>query len=270
MTFVLGYVNWNISPEAFTIGGITVSYYGLCLMAAFLSACEVFRRILKRENFSQILLPITLNAVFLAALAGARLGECLFYFPEYYMKNPMEIFIPFKDGKYTGIGGLSSHGAALAIIPALILTAKNRNLPTLWLIDRVCLAIVPAACLIRIGNLMNSEILGVATSLPWGFVFETRGEDFPRHPVQIYEALCYLCIFLFLYVFYLRAGTKAPQGTVFGLFLVLIFFPRFLLEIFKAPLNEFDMYSTFSTGQYLCLFFALVGTIVLMIKSREM
>jgi prolipoprotein diacylglyceryl transferase len=209
------------------------------------------------------LLPVTVNAVFLATLIGARLGECLFYFPEYYLKNPLEIIIPIHDGKYTGIGGLSSHGAAFAILIFLFFTAKTVKKPPLWLIDRVCVTIPLAACFIRIGNLMNSEILGTATSVPWGFIFESRNEAFPRHPVQLYEAVCYLIVFFVIYRFYHKKQKKIQQGTVLGLFLILIFFPRFILEIFKAPISEFDNHSLFSTGQYLSLFFGFAGVALL-------
>ncbi|MDR1897639.1 MAG: prolipoprotein diacylglyceryl transferase [Prevotellaceae bacterium] len=263
------FIKWNVSPKAFSIGQLDLRYYGLFLITAFISASIVFYLILKRENQSLFLLPVTLNAVFLSALIGARLGECLFYFPEYYLNNPLEIFIPFKNGVYTGIGGLSSHGAAFAIPPALYLTAKNRKIPVLWLMDKVCVTIPLAAFFIRLGNLFNSEILGTETSVFWGFIFEQRNEDFPRHPVQLYEAVCYLAIFFFLYNFYKRTQNKIPQGTILGLFLSLTFFSRFVLETFKAPLNAFDQNSLFNTGQYLSLIFIFAGAIIILISSLK-
>lgn len=268
MDVALCYVRWNVSPEAFAIGGLSVRYYGLFLAAAFLAVASVMGYVLKREKQSMFLLPVVLNAVFLSALIGARLGECLFYFPQYYLQNPMEIFIPFRDGKYTGIGGLSSHGAALAILPALILTARGSQLSAFKLIDSFCLSLPLAAFCIRIGNLMNSEIVGTATSVVWGFVFETRNEDFARHPVQIYEALCYLCIFFVLIRLY-RSKRELNTGIIFGLFLSLTFFCRFIIEIYKAPLNEFDLHSIYSTSQYLNLLFALAGTVILYFRTAR-
>jgi prolipoprotein diacylglyceryl transferase len=244
-------------------------YYSLFLIVAFISAAFVFYTILKRENKSLFLLPVTFNTLFLASLVGARLGECIFYFPDYYMRNPLEIFIPYHNGEYVGIGGLSSHGAALVIIPALILTARNNKISTYWLIDRVCVVVPLAAFFIRIGNLMNSEIVGTETDIFWGFIFERRNEDFPRHPVQLYEALCYLCIFIFIYRFYKIKQDKITGGIILGLFLVLTFFLRFILEMFKAPLNDFDRNSIFSIGQYLNLFFSFTGAALLYLRSSR-
>jgi prolipoprotein diacylglyceryl transferase len=257
------YIRWDVSPEIFSVGQLSIRYYGVLMIVAFVMSSLVFYRILKQEGESLFLLPVTVNAVFLGTLIGARLGECLFYFPEYYLKNPLEIIIPFHDGKYTGIGGLSSHGAAFAILIFLFFTAKTVEKPPLWLIDRVCITIPLAAFFIRTGNLINSEILGTATSVPWGFVFETRGEDFPRHPVQLYEAVCYLTVFFVIYRFYRKKRNEIRQGTFLGLFLILIFFSRFILEIFKAPISEFDNHSFFSTGQYLSLFFGFAGVALL-------
>jgi prolipoprotein diacylglyceryl transferase len=256
-----------MSPEIFSVGQLSIRYYGVLMVIAFLTSSFVFYRILKHEGESLFLLPVTANAVFWGILIGARLGECIFYFPEYYLKNPLEIIIPFRDGEYTGIWGLSSHGAALAITVFLFFAAKTVKKPTLWLIDRVCVTVPLAAFFIRMGNLLNSEILGTETSVPWGFVFESRGEDFPRHPVQLYEAVCYLIVFFVIYTFFRKKHAKIRQGTVLGLFLILVFFPRFIMEMFKAPISEFDKYSLLSTGQYLSLLFAFAGIALLAHRS---
>jgi len=270
MNAVNCFISWNVSPEIFSIGQLSLRYYGLCFVFAFLFASFIFYKILRIENHDIFLLPITANAVFLATLIGARLGECLFYFPEYYLKNPLKIFIPFENGEFIGIEGLSSHGAALAIPIALYIVAKSRNISFRWLLDRVCITVALGAVFIRIGNLMNSEILGTETTLPWGFIFQTIGENFARHPVQLYEAFSYFIIFFALYFTYVKCQ-KLPKGFITGLFFVLIFSSRFVLEIFKAPLNNFDKNSLLSTGQYLSLAFIFAGTIILMsslMKSR--
>jgi prolipoprotein diacylglyceryl transferase len=263
MTAFNCYIRWDVAPEIFSVGQLSIRYYGLLMVVAFLMASFVFYRILKHEGESLFLLPVTANSVFLATIIGARLGECLFYFPEYYLKNPLEIFIPFRNGEYVGIGGLSSHGAAFVILIFLFFTAKTMKKTALWLIDRVCITIPLAAFFIRLGNLANSEILGTETSVPWGFIFVQRGEDFPRHPVQLYEAVCYLIVFCVIYRLYRKKQDKIRQGTFLGLFLILIFFPRFILEIFKAPISEFDKYSFISTGQCLSLFFVFAGVALL-------
>jgi prolipoprotein diacylglyceryl transferase len=261
------YIGWDVSPEIFSVGQLSIRYYGLFMVAAFFMSALVFYRILKREGESLFLLPVTANTVFLATLIGARLGECLFYFPGYYLKHPLEIIIPFRNGEYTGIEGLSSHGAAFAILVFLFFTARTVKKPAFWLIDRVCVTVPLSAFFIRLGNLFNSEILGTETSLPWGFIFERRGEDFPRHPVQLYEAVWYLTVFFVIYNIYRKKWNTVRQGIISGLFFVMIFFPRFILEIFKAPINEFDTYSLFSTGQYLSLFFAFAGVALLAWKT---
>jgi prolipoprotein diacylglyceryl transferase len=269
MTAFNCYIRWNVSPEMFAVGQLSVRYYGILMVAAFVMSSLVFYRILKREDESLFLLPVTANAVFLATLIGARFGECLFYFPEYYLKHPLEIIIPFRNGEYTGIGGLSSHGAAFVITVFLIFTAKTVSKPALWLIDRVCVTVPLAAFFIRVGNLLNSEILGTETSVSWGFIFVQRGEDFPRHPVQLYEAIDYLIVFFVIYRFYRRKQGKVRHGVIFGLFLILIFFSRFVLELFKAPISEFDKYSILSTGQYLSLFFAFAGVTLLTLRVES-
>jgi prolipoprotein diacylglyceryl transferase len=263
------FIRWDVSPEAFSIGQLNIRYYGLFLVIAFVLSSLVFSRILKREGESLFLLPVTANAVFLSAIIGARFGECLFYFPGYYFKNLWEIIIPFHDGRYTGIGGLSSHGAAIAIPVALFFTARTLQKPALWLIDKVCVTIPLAAFFIRLGNLMNSEILGTETSVPWGFIFELRNENFPRHPVQLYEAFWYLLVFFAIHWFYRKKYTEIRHGTILGLFLILIFLPRAALEIFKAPISEFDKHSLLSVGQYLSLFFGFAGIALLTYLSTK-
>jgi prolipoprotein diacylglyceryl transferase len=269
MTVFHCYIRWDVAPEIFSAGQFSFRYYGLFMAIAFLMSSFVFYRILKREGESLFLLPVTANAVFLGVLIGARLGECLFYFPEYYFQHPLEIIIPFRDGEYTGIGGLSSHGATFAILIFLFFTARTIKKPALWLIDRVCVTIPLAAFFIRIGNLFNSEILGTETTVPWGFIFEQRGEDFPRHPVQLYEAVCYLFMFFVIRSFYRKKKDKIQHGVILGLFLILIFFPRFIMEMFKAPINEFDKYSFLSTSQYLCLFFAFAGVTIYELRTKN-
>lgn len=258
-------IQWNVSPEAFSVGPFIVRYYGLFFVVAFVAATYVFYyMVVQKERKSIFLVPIALNAVFLASLIGARLGECLFYYPNYYLQHPWEIILPFRDGQFIGIAGLSSHGAAMAIPIALYLVCRNNRISYIWLLDRVAVAIALAAVFIRIGNLMNSEIVGVETSLPWGFVFVQLGENVSRHPVQLYEAIAYLLIFIFLVRFYLQQGKQLAKGMLTGLFLVLIFTARFFIEYLKAPVYEAKNLPLISSGQYLSLPIILIGTIFLM------
>ena len=158
------------------------------------------------------------------------MGECLFYSWDYYSENLLEIIVPFHDGKFTGIAGLSSHGAVIGCFVALLLVAKSQKIPFSWLLARVVICCTLAAVFIRIGNLMNSEILGIPApkSFPCGIVFRILGEDFARHPVQLYEAATYLLIFIALFIIYIR-GEGANNMLIIGLFFTLVFSSRFLI-----------------------------------------
>ena len=256
------FVRWDMSPEAFSIGKIEIRYYGLMLLTAFIVMSFVFYTILKKEGRSIFLLPLTANAVFLGGLIGARLGECLFYHPAYFVKNPIEIIIPFKDGSYSGLYGLSGHGAGIGILIAVYLLSRNKRLSFLYLTDRTAVAAALGIVFIRIGNLMNSEMPGLPTDMPWGFIYAQRGETFARHPIQLYEATAYLIVFTILSKLFFK--NVLNPGIILGLFMTLIFTGRFVLEFLKAPLNNFDEESFLSTGQYLCLPYIFSGLIVLM------
>ena len=263
---------WTLSPEAFTIGPFHIRYYGLMFCAAFLLASLVFLHMIRRENKPLVLLPVTLNAMFLGLLVGARAGECLFYSPDYYIEHPIEIILPFRDGEYTGISGLSSHGAAVGCLIALMLVARSQKIKFINLLDRVTICCAIAAVFIRIGNFMNSEILGTPTTQPWGVTFATLGEDIARHPVQLYEATAYLAIFITLMTIYRRHHRTIRPGILTGAFLVAIFTSRFILEYLKEPLNDFDKIPGLNTGQYLSLPFIFAGFSILVaafIKAQD-
>ncbi|MDR1054806.1 MAG: prolipoprotein diacylglyceryl transferase [Prevotellaceae bacterium] len=260
-------VQWNINPDAFLLDPFHIRYYGLMFIAAFAAGTYIFWRIIKHEGLPKSLLIRLLNVVFLSTIVGARVGDCLFYFPEYYLKHPWQIFFPFVDGKFIGFQGLSSHGAAIGLLAGLYLFSRSIKLSYMWLLDRMVIAIALAGFFIRIGNLMNSEIYGTVTSLPWGFIFVQKGEALPRHPTQIYEALAYLSIFfllLYLLHLYLKWSKKLPSGILLGLFLVLTFTFRFFIEYIKAPqvASEDDM--ILHIGQALSLPFIFTGAVILM------
>lgn len=270
---MFGTIDWTLSPEAFSIGLFHIRYYGLMFVLAFLSASLVFLYVIRRENKPLFLLPVTLNAMFLGSLIGARVGECLFYSWDYYSENLLEIIVPFHDGKFTGIAGLSSHGAVIGCFVALLLVAKSQKIPFSWLLARVVICCTLAAVFIRIGNLMNSEILGIPApkSFPCGIVFRILGEDFARHPVQLYEAATYLLIFIALFIIYIR-GEGANNMLIIGLFFTLVFSSRFLIEYLKEPLNNFDKIPGLTMGQYLSMPLMLAGFFMLgavFVKSQE-
>jgi prolipoprotein diacylglyceryl transferase len=183
---------------------------------------------------------------------GARLGHCLFYEPDYYLQNPLEILKIWR-------GGLASHGAAIGILVALWLFIRKYKKPFIWILDRIVVVVALAGALIRLGNLMNSEIYGIETALPWGFVFIKNLEVVPKHPTQIYEALTYFLIFGLLLTIYRRTDGKFRPGVLFSWFLILVFGMRFLIEFIKEDQVDFEAAMSLNMGQWLSIPFVLLG-----------
>lgn len=201
--------------------------------------------------------------IIIATIVGARLGHVFFYGWEYYSQHPSEIIKVWH-------GGLASHGGAIGIVIALLIHSKlitKRNV--LWTIDRIVVPTALVAAFIRTGNLMNSEIYGVETGLPWGFIFERNGETLPKHPTQIYEALAYLFSFGVLIYLYWRTGMKNREGFLTGLFFILIFFARFLIEFIKEDQEAFEAAMTLNMGQWLSIPFVLAG-IFLVVRALKL
>jgi len=245
-------IDWNVNPEIFRIGNFAVRWYGLLFASAFFFGYLIMGRFFKREGIPiEVLDKLTIYMA-VGTIIGARLGHCLFYEPSYYLSHPVEILMIWK-------GGLASHGAAIGIIIALYLFSRNTKKPFLWVIDRIVIVTALGGFFIRTGNLMNSEIYGTETSLPWGFVFIRNGEVVPKHPTQIYEALCYLVIFILLYLAYIRKEGKVKSGLLFGLFLILVFTARFFIEFIKEDQVGFESGMALNMGQWLSIPFVLTG-----------
>ena len=219
----------------------------------------------KREGEPIALLDSLTTYTIIGTLIGARLGHCLFYEPGYYLGNPIKIF-------YVWEGGLASHGAGIGIIGAIILFSIVKKKPFLWVMDRVVIVVALAGFLIRMGNLMNSEIFGHVTDLPWGFVFERSSNPMeasdPRHPTQIYEGLSYLVIFCYLIWYYYRKEGKPESGYLFGMFMILIFGVRFFIEFVKQPQVGFEGSMALNMGQLLSIPFVLAG-IFLVVRAKK-
>ena len=254
------YVHWNVNPDIFHLGGITVRWYGLLFVSGFILGYYIFRKFFQREGIpaDRVIDPL-LYTLLIGTLVGARLGHCIFYQPDYYfgsLKGFLEIFQPWK-------GGLASHGGAVALILAMIWFARKYgrkyNFDTLWLLDHLAIATAFAGAFIRFGNLMNSEIYGDVTTLPWGFIFERVGETQPKHPTQLYEALSYLILGIILVLLYNKRLDKIYRGTFIGLFLVGCFGMRFLIEFIKEPQVEFEVNMALDMGQILSIPFILIG-----------
>lgn len=255
----LAAISWDVSPEILQWKFINLRWYGLLFATGFIVGYFIFSKIYKIEGKPQEDLETLLTYMVIATVIGSRLGHCLFYDPVYYLSNPLEIFKIWK-------GGLASHGGTIGLLIALFLYSRRHpDQPYLWLLDRIVIPIALAGAFIRLGNLMNSEIYGGATDLPWGFIFLQNGETIPKHPTQLYEAGSYVLIFLYLMFSYLQMKRYVPRGRIFGQFLMLLFGARFLIEFVKNVQEawEIDMVATYgiNMGQLLSIPFIVVGTV---------
>jgi len=262
---LLAAIHWNIKPEIFHIGGFEVRYYTLCFLLAFVSSYVLMLRIFKREGKPQELLDQLSIYIFLGTLLGARLGHCLFYEFDYYKDHPLEMILPYTyvDGKFTltGFHGLASHGGAIGILVGIYLFCRKTKTDFLWITDRLVIVIPLAGAFVRIGNFFNSEIIGLPSDLPWAVVFE-RVDAIPRHPAQLYEAICYVLIFILLWNIYQQKSSLKP-GFIFGLFLILLFGARFGLEFVKENQEAFEEGMKYNMGQLLSLPFIAMGVYLL-------
>jgi len=249
-----------MSPELFSIGPIHIRYYSTLFVSGFIIGYYIFVWFFKREKLPLDILDVLLYTLLGSAVVGARLGHCLFYEPEYYLANPIEIIKIWH-------GGLASHGGAVALLIAMWWYAnkygKKYRFDFWWLMDRVGIATALACCLIRLGNLMNSEIYGNPTDLPWGFIFILRGETVPKHPTQLYEALSYLLLFAILMIIYYKFLPKLKRGTMFGIFLIGMFSARFFIEFVKEPQVAFEQGMSLNMGQLLSIPFILAGILLI-------
>lgn len=268
------YINWNVNPEIFDIG-ISVRYYGLLFALAFIFGYKIEEKIFKSEGLPMSWLDKLWIYVAIATIVGARLGHCIFYDWTYYSAHPLEMILPVRftpEFKFTGYQGLASHGAAIGIIAGLWYYSKKVSKKSIfWILDRAVIPIALAGFFIRMGNLMNSEIVGLPTELPWGFRFVNSGLDhpeLPRHPAQLYEALCYLVSFFVLMYLYWKTSAKKRMGFIFGSFLILIFTARFVIEFVKEVQEPWETDMVLDMGQILSIPFILVGIFMLWYSGK--
>ncbi len=264
-------IHWNVDPMLFHIGGFGLRWYSLCFLVAFLLGYYIIERMFKREGVKEDYLSSLFLYIFLAILFGARLGHCLFYEPDYFLTSEhwVEIFWPFADGHYTGFQGLASHGAAIGILVSLWLYWRKYGLNPWWFLDRLVIVVALGGAFVRLGNLFNSEIYGVETTLPWGFVFEREGETVAKHPTQLYESLSYFIIFGVSYWYYLRKNGQFKTGTIFGWWLVALFGVRLLIEFVKNDQVDFEAGMALNMGQLLSLPFIIGGLTIAWLASKE-
>lgn len=279
MDFILNVIHWSGAENLFSIGSFGIRYYSLCWLLAFVVSYILMLQIFKRESAylstfklgapQDVLDKLTIY-IFLGTILGARIGHCLFYEFDYYSQNPLEIILPFSkrsgSWEFTGFAGLASHGGAIGILTALYLFARKTKINFVWLADRLLLVVPVAATFIRIGNFMNSEIIGKPTEseLPWAVVFVNAGlrpeslNLLPRHPAQLYEALGYLILFVILWITY-QKNQNPKKGLLFGIGLFGLFIIRFVLEFFKENQEAFEDSMFINMGQLLSIPFILIG-----------
>ncbi|MCB0804867.1 MAG: prolipoprotein diacylglyceryl transferase [Bacteroidales bacterium] len=257
----LSAIVWNVDPEIFRIGSFAVRWYGLLFALGFVFGYIIMGRIFKKEHIPPKMLDTLTTYMVVGTVVGARLGHCLFYEPEFYLSHPLKILMIWE-------GGLASHGAAIGILLALYFFTKKSKKSYLWIVDRIVIVVALAGFFIRTGNLMNSEIYGVQTDLPWGFIFERWGETVPKHPTQIYEGLSYLLIFVFLYTLYNKRYKTLKDGFLTGFFMSVLFGVRFLVEFIKEPQVGFEADMMLNMGQLLSIPLIITG-IILMVFSKK-
>ena len=259
---ILAFIHWNVSPEIFSLGPIHVRWYGLLFAIGFLFGYSHGEKMFKHENIDLKWLESLFIYLIVATIIGARLGHVLFYGWDYYSQHPIEIL-------YVWQGGLASHGGVLGIIIAMLIWSKyvsKRSI--LWVLDRVVVPSIFVGALIRFGNLMNSEIYGMPTTLPWGFIFERNHETVAKHPTQIYEALSYLVTFGVMLYMYWKTKAKDYQGLIVGVFFVMVFSARFFIEFIKEVQESFENSMSLDMGQWLSIPFVLTG-IFLIIRALK-
>jgi len=260
---MLDFINWAPDVVAFHVFGFPVRWYSLCWCLALFSGYLNMKWLYKKQKIDEKYLEQIFMYCFFSVLIGARLGHCLFYEPSYFFTHPIEMLLPirhFDTGwKLVGYEGLSSHGGVFGMIFAIWLYSRRTGIRFIHVLDNMGILTPLSAAFIRLGNLMNSEIVGNPTTKPWGFIFANNGETFARHPGQLYESIAYVLIFSIILLVYRRYPKKVGTGLYFGLCLTFIFMFRFLIEFIKADQEAFEEGYLLNMGQVLSIPLIAVG-----------
>lgn len=281
------YIDWNPSLGIHVFNLFTLRYYSLMWALAFIVGFYLMKKIYQREKVDvQYIDPLFVYMI-IGTFLGARLGHVFFYDWAYYKHHLIEIFLPIVQSprdstlfglvpgyKYIGFRGLASHGATLGIFVALYLYSRNTlKKPMLWILDRITIPVAIGGAFVRIGNFMNSEIVGKPSSMPWAVRFEQQSLDYgpivPRHPAQLYEAAGYLLLFLIIGYLYWYTERRRQRGFLFGLFFTLLWILRFLIEFFKAPQEASRADWVLNTGQWLSIPFIAIGIFFILQARRR-
>lgn len=259
-------ITWDPSL-GINLGFFTIRWYSLMFVSAFLLGLHLMKKIFIKDEIPVEKLDTLFMYTFISMLIGMRLGDVFFYSWDYYQDHLLEIVLPFKQvngsWKFTGFTGFASHGAAISIILAMYFYAKKHlQKPWLFILDRLAIMVALSGLFIRMGNFFNSEIVGKATGSDFGVIFKANGEDFARHPTQIYEAVSYLALFFVMWYLYWKTNIKQKTGFLFGLFMTVLWLMRFFIEFLKeeqAEGREEGFFNLFNTGQILSIPLILIG-----------
>ena len=257
---------WNPSDTALTFGPFAIHWYSMCWLVGLALAYLIVQRLYKEQKVKEGLFDPLFIYCFVGILAGARLGHCLFYQPNVFLsswQHFIEIFLPIHIGddgswRFTGYRGLASHGGTLGLMLALWMYVRRTKMNVWQVLDNIAIATPVTACFIRLGNLMNSEIIGRITDVPWAFIFE-RVDSMPRHPGQLYEAITYALLFFIGWRIYRKHPERVGTGYFFGLCLAYIFTARFFIEYTKEVQEAFEQALPLNMGQLLSIPFVIIG-----------
>lgn len=266
---VINTIMWDPSDSIIDLGFFALRYYSMFFLLAFVSSYIVVKKQFVKHHINVELMDSLTVYVVLGTLIGARLGHCLFYDFAYYSQHPLEIILPFTftpTFKITGFQGLASHGGGLGIMVSLILFSRKFKIKLWFLLDQIALVVPLAGMFIRLGNLMNSEIIGKPAEVSWAFVF-LKIDAIPRHPAQLYEAIAYLVIFIMVYQ--LVANKPKADGFYFGLVILLIFCFRIGVEFIKEDQSAFEAGLLLNMGQILSIPFILTGLYIMYLKKGQ-
>lgn len=260
------FIHWNPDLIICHLGPIAIRWYSTCWLIGLLLAYLIVKHLYKVQKVADEKFDPLFLYCFIGILIGARLGHCIFYEPGYFLssgQHMVEMLLPIRftaDGSwhFTGYEGLASHGGTLGIIIALLLYCKNMKMNAWFVVDTISIAVPTTACFIRLGNLMNSEIIGKVTDVPWAFIFE-RVDMMPRHPGQLYEAIAYAIFFFVMWYFWKKHHNWVGTGFFFGLDLALIFTFRFFIEYTKEVQVAFEAGLPIDMGQILSIPFIIIG-----------
>ncbi|QHI36317.1 Prolipoprotein diacylglyceryl transferase [Kordia antarctica] len=275
-------IPWNPSEVLFSLGPIQIRYYSLMFIIAFSLGYYILKKMYEHANVKLEYLDSLFMYSVIATLLGARLGAVIFYDWHYYQDHLIEILLPIKEDpnaalfgfingyKFTGFAGLASHGGAIGVIFAMYLhRRKHQYKSLLWILDRIVVPVAIGGAFVRLGNFFNSEIVGTYTNSDFGVIFKANGDTLPRHPAQLYEAICYVILFVILWFLYWKTDKKEKPGYLFGLFLVLLWTIRFFVEFVKKAQVDTREDWLLSTGQWLSIPFVIVGLYFMLRKTNN-